>query len=67
MKHFTKKISLLLIFAFVAGLALSSCRILMGDPRKNCNHPQHGQYMKEKQQSDFNSGGKRGKKKAFRY
>lgn len=29
----------------ILGAALSSCA---GDPRKNCNHPQHGQYMKEK-------------------
>ncbi|MEM0999730.1 MAG: hypothetical protein AAGN35_21910 [Bacteroidota bacterium] len=37
----------LLVFAvsaFVFGL-VSSCA---GDPRKNCNHPQHGQYMSEK-------------------
>ena len=34
--------------AFFLGATLSSCAILRGDPRKNCNHPQHGQYMQEK-------------------
>lgn len=33
----------LLALVFVTGL-LASC----GDPRKNCNHPQHGMYMKQK-------------------
>lgn len=44
-KKFTYIIlTLLTVFA----LSLSSCRMLMGDPRKNCNHPEHGAYMKEK-------------------
>lgn len=33
-----------LVGVFFVGL-ITSCA---GDPRKNCNHPQHGQYMKEK-------------------
>lgn len=48
MKRITRNVSLLLILAFLSGMTLSSCRILRGDPRKNCNHPQHGQYMLEK-------------------
>jgi hypothetical protein len=36
-------IAILVVAAFAIGL-ISSCA---GDPRKNCNHPQHGQYMKE--------------------
>lgn len=34
----------------VAGSLFSSCRILKGDPRKNCNHPEHGKYMMEQNQ-----------------
>lgn len=48
MKKFNKQISFLLIMAFLGGMMLSSCRILRGDPRKNCNHPEHGKYMLEK-------------------
>lgn len=44
-----RSISLLLVFALLAGLGLSSCRVLRGDPRKNCNHPKHGDYMRELQ------------------
>jgi len=39
-----KAILLFLSAAFLMAL-VSSCA---SDPRKNCNHPQHGQYMKEK-------------------
>lgn len=39
----------LLLGLLLLALGLSSCKILRGDPRKNCNHPKHGQYMKEKQ------------------
>ncbi|MEZ4825720.1 MAG: hypothetical protein R3C61_05405 [Bacteroidia bacterium] len=48
MKRITRPIAFLLIFSLLGGMTLSSCRILRGDPRKNCNHPQHGQYMLEK-------------------
>ncbi|MEO0897115.1 MAG: hypothetical protein AAFY71_11995 [Bacteroidota bacterium] len=44
-----KSFILLLIVVFVGGIFLSSCRMLKGDPRKNCNHPKHGQYMREVQ------------------
>lgn len=36
--------SILLLVAF-ACILMQGCA---GDPRKNCNHPQHGQYMSEK-------------------
>ncbi len=40
----TKKFfSFALVAAFVLGILLTSC-----DPRKNCNHPDHGRYMQEK-------------------
>lgn len=39
-----KAILILLMLSFSAAI-LSSCA---ADPRKNCNHPQHGQYMNEK-------------------
>jgi hypothetical protein len=39
-----KAILLFTVSAFLFGL-LSSCA---GDPRKNCNHPDHGRYMSEK-------------------
>lgn len=38
-----KRFATLCILAFTAALVLSSC-----DPRKNCNHPDHGRYMQEK-------------------
>lgn len=49
MRKYQRSFSLLLVVAFLAGLSLSSCKVFMGDPRKNCNHPQHGQYMMEQQ------------------
>ncbi|MEM7659214.1 MAG: hypothetical protein AAF399_24045 [Bacteroidota bacterium] len=47
MKRFIRPVAWLFILAFAASLLLSSCRVFMGDPRKNCNHPDHGKYMKE--------------------
>lgn len=47
MKRLFRQSSLLLVLMVGATLLLSSCRVLKGDPRKNCNHPQHGVYMKE--------------------
>lgn len=38
-----KHLILLLAATMVAGLVVSCA----GDPRKNCNHPKHGQYMME--------------------
>ncbi|MEL6675177.1 MAG: hypothetical protein AAFR61_23410 [Bacteroidota bacterium] len=49
MRSSLRTISILLVAVFLAGTVLSSCRILRGDPRKNCNHPKHGEYMKEQQ------------------
>lgn len=46
--------SLLLIFSLMAPLTLTSCKVLRGDPRKNCNHPDHGDYMREQQQKRMN-------------
>lgn len=56
MNRYRQFLSFLMIFAFVGGLTLSSCKALRGDPRKNCNHPKHGEFMKEKQmkRSGFN-------------
>ncbi|MEM7371216.1 MAG: hypothetical protein AAF587_21550 [Bacteroidota bacterium] len=45
MKKNQRFIALLLVLAFTASLVLSSCRMFRGDPRKNCNHPEHGKYM----------------------
>ncbi|MCI4670123.1 MAG: hypothetical protein MRZ79_18445 [Bacteroidia bacterium] len=44
-----KSIVIILVFLFLGGALLSSCRALKGDPRKNCNHPDHGKYMREMQ------------------
>lgn len=42
-------IVLLILFSFIF---LPSCKmwynIRYGDPRKNCNHPEHGKYMNAK-------------------
>jgi hypothetical protein len=46
------------LIALVSSLSLSSCRVLRGDPRKNCNHPEHGDYMREKQMQRFNKSGR---------
>lgn len=47
MKRFTRSFALVALLALGGSMLLSSCAILRGDPRKNCNHPQHGQYMLE--------------------
>lgn len=44
---------LLTSVVLLMALSLSSCKILRGDPRKNCNHPDHGDYMLEQQQKRF--------------
>jgi len=44
-----RKAILFFIALFLGSVLLSSCAMLKGDPRKNCNHPKHGQYMKEQQ------------------
>lgn len=38
------KIVLILCYILI-GLSIFSC----ADPRKNCNHPKHAEYVKEKQ------------------
>jgi len=53
-----------LIMLLTASILLPSCyaldkakrkttfvfkKIFIGDPRKNCNHPEHGEYMREKE------------------
>ncbi|MFN8397985.1 MAG: hypothetical protein U0176_25435 [Bacteroidia bacterium] len=43
--NWKKPVLILLTGAMVLGI-VSSCA---GDPRKNCNHPQHGSYMREMQ------------------
>jgi|GEM_PF-1340159 len=45
MKKWFIRISLFLI---LASFILPACKLLRGDPRKNCNHPKHGEYMREK-------------------
>ncbi|MDX1909585.1 MAG: hypothetical protein SF053_21275 [Bacteroidia bacterium] len=47
MKRVTISPRTLMMMALVLVLGLSSCRALRGDPRKNCNHPDHGNYMRE--------------------
>lgn len=44
-------VSFILLFSF--SLILSSCRVFRGDPRKNCNHPKHGEYMMEQRQKNL--------------
>ncbi|MCB9233025.1 MAG: hypothetical protein H6581_15315 [Bacteroidia bacterium] len=39
-----RTIIFLLLGAFALALISTSC----ADPRKNCNHPQHSQWVKEK-------------------
>ncbi len=39
----------LLAILVIASFSLSACKALRGDPRKNCNHPKHGEYMLQKQ------------------
>lgn len=46
MKNKTIKFLAILV---IACFSLSSCKALKGDPRKNCNHPKHGEYMIQKQ------------------
>jgi len=52
-----KSILLGLCVIFMLGLFAPACAMLKGDPRKNCNHPKHGEYMKERQQKQFNKKG----------
>lgn len=47
MKQPRRPLILMLLLAFAGSLTLSACASLRGDPRKNCNHPKHGQYMME--------------------
>jgi hypothetical protein len=54
MKKRTVKILALLL---MASLALSSCKLLRGDPRKNCNHPKHGEYMMQKRMGKMKKQG----------
>jgi len=46
MKKRTVKLLAILV---LASFSLSACKALRGDPRKNCNHPKHGEYMLQKQ------------------
>jgi hypothetical protein len=38
----------LVILSLLGSVVLSSCAMLRGDPRRNCNHPEHGKYMQER-------------------
>jgi len=51
-----KRIIHLFLLLFVAAMTLSACAMLRGDPRKNCNHPDHGEYMMQKRQKAFSKG-----------
>lgn len=42
--NWKKHIALLTAGFLLFGIVASSC----ADPRKNCNHPDHGKYMSEK-------------------
>ncbi len=48
MKKLRHTFLLLTLFSLLGSMALSSCAALRGDPRRNCNHPEHGKYMQEK-------------------
>ena len=43
-----KRVIPFLVLLFISAMAFSSCKLLKGDPRKNCNHPDHGKYQQEK-------------------
>jgi len=47
MRKRLRSFAILALLALGGSMMLSACAILRGDPRKNCNHPQHGQYMLE--------------------
>lgn len=56
-----KRVVLIIFLSSCLAGTLTSCkglkngfqRVFQGDPRKNCNHPDHGKYMKEQQQTKF--------------
>ena len=41
-----------LALLLIMGLTMPSCakvkKLVLGDPRKNCNHPKHGDWVREK-------------------
>lgn len=57
MRRYHRGLAWLFLVALMGSLTLTSCRALRGDPRKNCNHPEHGDYMREKQMKRFNKSG----------
>ncbi|MDP5170759.1 MAG: hypothetical protein NWR72_10975 [Bacteroidia bacterium] len=57
MKKHLRFITASLIVLLLSGMMLSSCRALMGDPRKNCNHPKHGEYMMEQRAKNMRKAG----------
>ena len=59
MRQSLRTFTILFSLMFVASLGLSSCRVLMGDPRKNCNHPKHGEYMMEQRAKNMRKLGRR--------
>jgi len=66
MKKHTKSFALIAVISLLMGIGLSSCGLgkkLRGDPRKNCNHPKHGEYMQQKQMERMGLAPKGGKVK----
>ncbi len=57
MKSSVRSIAMAILLLFAGGAFLSSCKILKGDPRKNCNHPKHGEYMMEQRAKNMRQQG----------
>jgi ABC-type oligopeptide transport system substrate-binding subunit len=57
MRRYNRWFAWIALFALAGSLTLTSCKALRGDPRKNCNHPKHGDYMREQQQKNFGKSG----------
>ncbi len=49
-----KRLKTLACIGLLSIMVFSGCSMLRGDPRKNCNHPDHGAYMREQQMKNFN-------------
>ncbi len=50
-RKFLSKFAMLALLLFIA-VSAPSCakvkRVVLGDPRKNVNHPKHGEWVREK-------------------
>lgn len=57
MRSSVRSFALFFLLLLAGGTILSSCKILKGDPRKNCNHPKHGEYMMEQRAKNMRQQG----------